>query len=406
MNVQRGPSGIRKRVAIVEEGRLVEIYFECPERPRIVGNIYKGKVETVLAGLGAAFVNVGEKQSLFLSQHEINDAILISKGFEPWKGTPPIQKVLKPGQTLIIQVRREGIGTKNPQGTTKISLPGRYWVFLPREDRVAISRRITDPNEAKRLRQIAHELKAPGEGLIARTAAAGVPKEDLERDFKFLLGTWKGIEDMATKAPAPSLLYRNPDLVKSIVRDRFTEDVQSLIVDDEGEYRGILNYLHYLHLDRLKPRVKLYRGNMPLFVRYDIERQFREALQRRIPLKGGGFITIDETEALTAIDVNTGKDIRHKNQEAAILNTNLEAAVEIPRQLRLRKLSGIIIVDFVDMASKADERKVIERLKQELRKDRVPADFIDVTKLGLVEITRKREGESLSAMLESLEGGL
>ncbi len=193
--------------------------------------------------------------------------------------------------------------------------------------------------------------------------------------------------------------------MKTIVRDRFTEDVDSLIVDDEAEHKEILHYLHYLHLDRLRGRVKLYRGTMPLFVRYDIERQLREALQRRVPLKGGGFITIDETEALTAIDVNTGKDIRHKNQEAAILNTNLEAAVEIPRQLRLRKLSGIIIVDFVDMASKADERKVIERLKEELRKDRVPADFIDVTKLGLVEITRKKEGESLSAMLESLEEG-
>ncbi len=403
MNVQRSPTGVRKRVAIVEEGRLVEIYFECPERPRLVGNIYKGRVETVLAGLGAAFVDVGEKQSLFLSQHEINDAILISKGFEPWKGPPPIQKVLRPGQSIIIQVRREGVGKKNPQGTTKISIPGRYWVFLPKEDRVAISRRITDPDEAKRLRQIAYELKAPGEGLIARTAAAGAPREDLERDFKFLLGTWKGIEEKAAKVSAPALLYREPDIVKAIVRDRFTEDVNSLIVDDEAEHKEILHYLHYLHLDKLRGRVKLYRGTIPLFVRYDIERQLREALQRRVPLKGGGFITIDETEALTAIDVNTGKDIRHKNQEAAIFNTNLEAAVEIPRQLRLRKLSGIIIVDFVDMASKEHERKVIERLKQELRKDRVPADFIDVTKLGLVEITRKKEGESLAAMLESLE---
>ncbi len=378
----------------------MEIYFELPERRQIVGNIYLGKVETVLPGMGAAFVDVGEKQSLFLSQHEINDAILVAKGFEPWRSPIPIQKVLHPGQQVIIQVRREGVGKKNPQGTTKISLPGRYWVFLPKEDRVAVSRRVADQEEQRRLRGIAYELKAPGEGLIARTAAAGVSKADLERDFKFLLGTWKGIEEDAQKSSPPKLLYRGLDQVKSLIRDRFTGEVDSLIVDDEAQYKEILEFLHYLHLDSLKGKVKLYRGKLPLFVHYDIERQLREALQRRVPLKGGGFLAIDETEALTAIDVNTGSDVRHKNQEAAILNTNLEAAVEIPRLLRLRKISGIIVVDFIDMARKSNERKVIDRLKQELRKDRVPADFIDITKLGLVEITRRKEGESLASMLE------
>jgi len=347
-------------------------------------------------------VDVGERQSLFLSQHEINDAMLMAKGFEPWKGPVPIQKVLRPGQAVIIQVRREGVGKKNPQGTTKISLPGRYWVFLPKEDRVAVSRRISDPEEQKRLRQLAYELKAPGEGLIARTAAAGRPKEDLQRDFNFLLGTWKGIEEEAEKSSPPKLLYQGLDLVRSLVRDRFTEQVDSLIVDDEQQHKEILEFLHYLHLKPLKGKVKLYQGKLPLFVRYDIERQLREALQRRVPLKGGGFLAIDETEALTSIDVNTGSDVRHKNQDAAILNTNLEAATEIPRLLRLRKISGIIIVDFVDMARKADERKVIERLKEELKKDRVPADFIDITKLGLIEITRRKEGESLATMLEDL----
>mgnify|MGYP000023419334 CR=1 FL=1 len=394
--------GTRKRVAIVEEGRLVEVHFDVPGHKPLVGNIYKGKVETVLPGMGAAFVDVGERQSLFLSQHEINDAMLIAKGFEPWRGSAPIQKILRPGQAVIIQVRREGVGKKNPQGTTKISLPGRYWVFLPKEDRVAVSRRITNSEEIKRLRQLAYELKAPGEGLIARTAAEGASKEDLERDFKFLLGTWKGIEEAAEKATPPKLLYEGLDLVRSVIRDRFTEEVDSLIVDDEEQHKEIMEFLHYLHLDSLKGKVKLYQGKMPLFVRYDVERQLREALQRRVPLKGGGFLSIDETEALTAIDVNTGSDVRHKNQEAAILNTNLEAATEIPRLLRLRKISGIIVVDFVDMARKADERKVIERLKEELKKDRVPADFIDITKLGLIEITRRKEGESLAAMLEDL----
>lgn len=405
MTVDRAPTGVRKRIAIVEDGRLVEVYFEIPGRRPLVGNIYKGKVETVLPGMGAAFVDVGERQALFLSQHEINDAMLIARGFEPWREPVPIQKILHPGGSVIIQVRREGVGKKNPQGTTKISLPGRYWVFLPKEDRVAISRRIDDYEEMRRLRQIAYELKAPGEGLIARTAAQGASEEDLARDFNFLLGTWKGIEEEAEKVSPPKLLYQGLDLMRSIVRDRFLDNVESLIVDDEEAYKDILDFLHYLHLDRMQKRVKLYRGTMSLFVHYDIERQLREALQRRVPLQGGGFLTIDETEALTSIDVNTGSDVRHRDQEAAILNTNLEAAKEIPRLLRLRKISGIIVVDFVDMASRENERKVIEMLKEELRKDRVPADFIDITRLGLVEITRRKEGESLATILEALEGG-
>ncbi|MGC9530135.1 MAG: Rne/Rng family ribonuclease [Candidatus Bipolaricaulaceae bacterium] len=403
--MERGPAATRKRVAIVEDGRLVEVCFEVPGRRSLVGSIYKGKVETVLRGMGAAFVDVGERQALFLSQHEVNDAMLVARGYEPWKGPVPIQKVLRPGQGVVIQVRREGVGKKNPQGTTKISLPGRFWVFLPKEDRVAVSRRIGRPGEVKRLRQIAHDLKASGEGLIARTAAQKATREDLERDFKFLLGTWKGIEEAAEAATPPKLLYQGLDLVRSLVRDRFTGEVGSLVVDDEEQYREIHEFLQYLHLNDLKGRVKLYKGNMPLFVRYDVERQLREALQRRVPLKGGGFLSIDETEALTAIDVNTGSDVRHRNQDAAILNTNLEAATEIPRILRLRKISGIIVVDFVDMARDADERKVIEELKEELRKDRVPADFIDITKLGLVEITRRREGESLVTMLDDLDEG-
>ncbi|MCR4391241.1 MAG: Rne/Rng family ribonuclease [Candidatus Acetothermia bacterium] len=401
--MEKTPAGPRKRVVIVEEGELVEVHFDMPGRRPLVGNIYKGKVETVLPGMGAAFVNVGERKALFLSEHEINDAMLIAKGFEPWRGPAPIQKVLRPGDSVLIQVRREGVGKKNPQGTTKISLPGRYWVFLPREDRVGISRRVEDRDIGRRLRQIAYELKQPGEGLIARTAAHRASKEDLERDFKYLLGIWKGIEEAAAESTAPKLLHEPLDLVRTIVRDRFLDEMDSLIVDEEAQYKEILDFLGYLHLERLKGRVKLYRGTMPLFVRYDIERQLREALQRRVPLKAGGFLTVDETEALTAIDVNTGSDVRHRNQDAAILNTNLEAAKEIPRILRLRKISGIIVIDFVDMASEKDERKVIERLQEELRKDRVPADFIEITKLGLVEITRRKEGESLAAMLGDME---
>ncbi len=400
ITVEATPHGPKKRVAILEQGQLVEVFFEIPGRRSLVGNIYKGKVETVLPGMGAAFVQVGEPKALFLSEHEINDAILLSKGFEPWRGTVPIQKVLRPGEALLIQVRREGVGKKNPQGTTKISLPGRYWVYLPTEDRVGVSRRV-DGTQARRLKQLAYELKGPEEGLIARTAALTASKEDLERDFRYLRSLWQEIQAKAETVTPPKLLHEPLDLVRTILRDRFLDDIDSVIVDDEEEYRSILDFLGYLHLQRLRGRVKLYRGTIPLFVRYNVERQLREALQRRIPLKTGGFLVVDETEALTAIDVNTGSDVRHRNQDAAILNTNLEAAREIPRILRLRKISGIILVDFVDMAREEDKEKVIEVLKEELRKDRVPADFIDITQLGLVEITRRKEGESLAAVLEA-----
>lgn len=381
----------------------MEVHFELPDRRSLVGNIYKGKVETVLPGMGAAFVQVGEKKPLFLAAHELHDGILKAKGWEPSRGVPPIQKVLKTGESLIVQVRRDEIGEKNAQATTKLSLPGRYWVFLPTEERVSISRRIEDREVARRLRQIAYELKPEGTGLIARTAARYASRDDLERDFKYLLGLWKGIQELAEKSSPPKLLYSPPDLVHSVVRDRFLEDVDSLIVDDEATHQEILDFLDYLHLGKLKSRVRLYRGTVPLFVRYGVEEELAKVMQRKIPLKGGGFITVDETEALTAIDVNTGSDVKHKNQAAAILNTNLEAARLIPRILRLRKISGIIIVDFVDMANEKDKEKVIATLKEELKKDRVPADFIEITKLGLVEITRKKEGESLSALLSELE---
>ncbi|MGD9840778.1 MAG: Rne/Rng family ribonuclease [Candidatus Bipolaricaulis sp.] len=387
-------------MAIVEDGELVEVHFDAPARRALVGNIYQGKVETVLPGMGAAFVNVGERKALFLSEHEISDALLVAKGFEPWKESVPIQKVLRPGDTVLIQVRREGMGKKNPQGTTKISLPGRYWVFLPTEDRVGISRRVGDPEDAKRLRRIAHELKGEGQGLIARTAAFHANEEELAVDFRRLQEVWGGIERAAAEATPPQLLHEPLDLVRTLVRDRFLETVNSLIVDDADEQKGIQEFLGELRLPHLRRRVRLYRGQVPLFVRYDIERRLREALQRKIPLQAGGFLVVDETEALTAIDVNTGSDIRHRTQDSAILSTNLEAAKEIPRILRLRKISGIIIVDLVDMESEADEQKVIARLEAELKKDRVPADLIGITKLGLVEITRRREGESLIAMIE------
>lgn len=390
-------------MAILEGDRLMEIYYGHPSQEKTVGNVYKGRVEDVLPGMGSAFVNVGEKQSLFLSQNEINDGLLIEHGFKPWQGAAPINKVLRPGDTVILQVRRAGIGSKNPQGTTKVSLPGRFWVFLPTEDRLGVSRRIESVRAQRRLRRVARELKKEGEGLIARTAAQWASDDDLERDYQFLAETWAGVVSAARAASAPQLLYKAMGLVQTVLRDRLLPDVEEVVVDSPFFREKILSFLEYMHMSEYENRIRVHREKSPLFEHHRVEEQIQETQARRVGLAGGGFIVIDETEALTAIDVNTGSDVRHKNQQAAILNTNLEAASEIARQLRLRQISGIIIVDFVDMESPEHVEKVTEKVKEELKNDRVSADFIDLTALGLVEITRKREGESLAGMLENAD---
>ena len=393
----------RTRVAVVEDGILMEIYYGHPTRERIVGNIYKGRVEDVLPGMGSAFVDVGEKKSLFLSQGEINDKILIDHGQKPWHGSAPIHKVLKRGDSVIVQVRREGIGSKNPQGTTKISIPGRFWIFLPTEDRLGVSRRIESVRNQRRLRRVAKEIRDSGFGLIARTAAEAASDQELLRDYELLRDTWAEINNAARTSKGTQLLYKGLGLVQTILRDRLLPEMGAVIVDSEFLYEKILYFLDYMNMGSYRDRLQLHEGKKSLFEKYNVEKQIKQSLKRRVDLAGGGFLVFDETEALVAIDVNTGSDVRHKNQQAAILNTNLEASQEIARQLRLRQIAGIIIVDFVDMEAPEDERRLVDTIRTALKKDRVPSDFIDITGLGLVEITRKRKSASLSEMLENAE---
>ncbi|MDD5264869.1 MAG: Rne/Rng family ribonuclease [Candidatus Bipolaricaulis sp.] len=391
----------RTRVALLEEGRLMEIYYGHPSHEKLVGNIYRGRVEDVLPGLGSAFVDVGERKSLFLSQSEINDPYLMEKGFKPWQSGVPINKLLRPGQFVTLQVRRDGIGSKNPQGTMKISLPGRFWVYLPTEDRLGVSRRVESVREQRRIRRVARALKRDGEGMIARTAAQWANDEELERDYHLLVETWERVLDASQTTNGARLLYKAMGLVQTVLRDRLGPEISEVAVDSPFFFEKIISFLDYMQLGEFKERVVLHKGAEPLFAKYNVEKQIQDSLARRVPLAGGGSLVIDETEALIAIDVNTGGDVRHRNQEAAILNTNLEAATEIARQLRLRQMSGIIVVDFVDMEDPAHIEQVTDRVKEELKKDRVSADFVDMTALGLVEITRKRRGESLADMLEN-----
>jgi ribonuclease G len=391
----------RTRVALLEEGRLMEIYYGHPSHEKLVGNIYRGRIEDVLPGLGSAFVDVGERKSLFLSQSEINDSYLMEKGFKPWQAGVPINKLLRPGQFVTLQVRRDGIGSKNPQGTMKISLPGRFWVYLPTEDRLGVSRRVESVRDQRRIRRIARTLKQDGEGMIARTAAQWATDEELERDYRLLVETWGRVEEASKEANGARLLFKAMGLVQTVLRDRLGPEMNEVVVDSPFFYEKIQSFLDYMQLGEFKDRIQVHKGTEPLFAKYNVEQQIQDSLARRVPLAGGGSLVIDETEALIAIDVNTGGDVRHRNQEAAILNTNLEAASEIARQLRLRQMSGIIVVDFVDMEDPAHIQQVVDRVKEELKKDRVSADFVDMTALGLVEITRKRRGESLADMLEN-----
>ncbi|MFC2099415.1 Rne/Rng family ribonuclease [Candidatus Bipolaricaulota bacterium] len=390
----------RTRVALLEGDRLMEIYYGHPSKESLVGNIYKGRIEDVLPGMGSAFVNVGERKSLFLSRNELNGQLLRDKGVKPWQSEVPISKLIQSGQMVTLQVRRDGIGNKNPQGTTKISLPGRFWVYLPNEDRLGVSRRVETVRDQRRIRRLARALKRQGEGMIARTAAQWATDEELERDYRLLVETWESVASAAQKMSQPRLLYKGMGLVQTVLRDRLDPETKEVIVDSPFFQEKIASFLDYMKMTSYKERIYVHEGKQSLFDRFHVEKQIQESLSRQVSLNGGGSLVIDETEALIAIDVNTGGDVRHRTQHAAILNTNLEAAEEIARQLRLRQISGIIIVDFVDMENPKDVHSVIEKVKLELRKDRVSADFVDMTALGLVEITRKRQGESLADMLE------
>ena len=381
----------------------MEIQYGHPTHEKLVGNIYRGRVQDVLPGLGSAFVDVGEGKSLFLSLGEINDKLILEKGLKPWQGNLPIAKLLKPGDMVTIQVRREGIGDKNPQGTLKISLPGRFWVYLPTEARLGVSRRIEAVREQRRIRKVARELSRKGEGAIARTAARWASRDDLERDHSLLVETWETVASAANGSKKPRLLYKGMGMVQGILRDRLDPEMKEVVVDSPFFREKILSFLDFMRMSEYKTLVRVYEGKKPLFEQERIEEQIQGSLSRRVSLAGGGSLVFDETEALIAVDVNTGGDVRHRNQQEAILNTNLEAASELARQLRLRQVSGIIIVDFVDMERPKDVQTVIEKVREELKKDRVPTDFVDMTALGLVEITRKRRGESLADMLENAD---
>ena len=387
------------RAAMLEDRRLVELFIEREAHRSVVGNIYKGRVENVLPGMQAAFVNIGLERNAFLY---VDDALAHLNGSEEVVEAPrprSIDDVLTVGQEIVVQVVKEPIGTKGARVVTNLTIPGRYLVLMPTVDHIALSRRITDEEERQRLKEVARQIRPPGMGLIVRTLAVGKDADVLARDCRFLLGIWEKIQRKAATSPAPALLYQDYDLVYRLVRDEFTPDVSRFVVDDETVYKTVLELLDSLS-PSMKPRVYLYTGKKPIFEFYDIESQLERSLQRKVWLESGGYIVIDHTEALTSIDVNTGRFIGTTNLADTVLKTNLEAAVEIARQVRLRDIGGIIIIDFIDMESDAHRRQVLEALERALEPDKTRSHVLGFTSLGLVEMTRKKVAEDIDARLQ------
>ncbi len=384
------------RVALLENGKLVELDIERPLQYRVVGNLYKGTVANVLPGMQAAFVDIGLEKNAFLYVDDIST---------DWdeESPPPsgnsIDKLLKVGEEIMVQVIKEPYGSKGARVTGQITIPGRYLVLVPGADYIGVSKRIESQAERDRLRREVENLKPEELGLIVRTVAEGVDREVMAQDLQFLVQLWNRILSRFQQKVAPAILYQDLSLTCRIARDLFVEDFSSFMVDNEHEYDKVREIVDYIS-PHLKSKVKLYREDEPIFERYGVEKEIEKALARQVWLKSGGYLVFDETEALTVIDVNTGRYIGRRNLADTILRTNLEAAEEIARQVRLRDIGGIIIIDFIDMSIEEHRRKVLDKLNNSIKNDRTKTYVLGLTNLGLVEMTRKKVRQDLSEYLQ------
>jgi ribonuclease G len=393
------------RIAILEDEELAELLVERSDQRRHVGDIYKGRVNAVLPGMQSAFVDLGLPKTGFLHASDLSENLAAledlsdveengDRGRRRRAPVPKIEDHLKKGDEVLVQITKEAIGTKGPRVTQQVSLPGRYCVLMPGVDHVGVSRRIEDRGERQRIKAIIHDLKPKGVGLIARTAGEGKGDPEFAADVKHLVKLWQKVDRKSASVRAPALVHRELEMTAGLIRDLFTEDVEEVFIDDKDSFAEIQTYLKSVSPE-LRERVKLYKGREPVFDAFGIEPQIEKTFERKVWLKKGGYIVIDHAEALVAIDVNTGRFTGKKNQEETIFRTNMEAAKEVPRQLRLRDLGGIIVIDFIDMEIEANKRAVLDTLRQELRKDRARTKAFAVSDLGLVEMTRQRERQAL-----------
>lgn len=416
------------RVALIEDGLLGELFVERKRDRGIAGNIYKGKVERILPGMQAAFVNIGLEKSAYLhvsdvrgtpddlrrllsgdsgprdnaeaNGDDVGDEANEKGGGDRRSGGPPngqgrrIEELLKPGQEIIVQVTKEPISTKGARVTRYISLPGRHLVFMPTVDHVGISRRINSDRERRRLRRLVNEMRPQGSGFIVRTVASGVADKDLRADMAFLIKMWNEVVKKTETSRCPSLIYSDLDLLLRSVRDLFTADVEKMIIDSKSEYERVKKFIAAF-MPEFPGEIEFYNSNEPIFDGLGIEMEIDKALERKVWLKSGGYLIIDEMEALTAVDVNTGRFVGKKSLEDTITQTNLEAAREVADQLRVRSLGGMIVVDFIDMDRASNREKVMRVFNDALKRDRNRAQVTRISELGLVEMSRKRTRESL-----------
>jgi ribonuclease G len=399
---------LETRMAVQENGRLEEFTIERTTEERLVGSIFKGKVRNLEDGLKAAFVDIGFEKNAFLHYWDIvptsfdSGVEVVERGEGRRRDRPritqrDIPRLYPPGSDIIVQVTKGPIGTKGPRVTTNIVLPGRYLVLLPNSDQSGISRKIENPDERQRLKKILREINIPeGIGVIMRTAGEGQQERYFIRDLALLLEQWAEIQQKIKSQPPASCVFQEPDLIERAVRDFLTEDVARVIVDNPQAYERMRGMTARIS-SRAAGKIKLYSEHQPIFDRFNITRQLENAFSRQVHLKSGGYIVIDETEALVAIDVNTGRHKGSRDQESTILRVNLEAAEEICRQLRLRNMGGLIVLDFIDMKSRRDQQSVYQRIKEGLRRDKAKTHVLPISQLGLMEMTRQRHSESVRA---------
>ncbi|HUI31430.1 MAG TPA: Rne/Rng family ribonuclease [Candidatus Acidoferrales bacterium] len=427
------------RIAITEDGRLAEIFVESPGKERMVGDIHLGRIARVMPGIRAAFIDIGQKQDAFLhfsdidpntseyssligdEEPEIDDGedddegVAVpttsgpsgsQNGSRQPERTPSGQTMQRPqrpsqreihlerGHSIIVQVTKEPIGKKGVRVTSKVSLPGRYLVLLPFDGRIGASKKLYNFKEKKRLKRIVRSMLPEGFGLIIRTVAEGKDEELLKNDLEQLIKTWREIEKSVKTDQPPVLLYKDLSTVSSVIRDLFNNEVQRVVTDSRRLYKEITTYVKWFS-PTLADKIEFYRGRTPIFDVFGVAKDMQESLGRRVALKSGGYLVIDTTEAMTVIDVNSGRYAANKEQEQNSLRTNLEASREIIRQLRLRDIGGIIVVDFIDLEEERNKRKVYDELRREFRHDRAKATVLPMTEFGLVQITRQRIRQSI-----------
>ena len=402
VNVEEGEES---RVAIIDNGVLDELYIERVSLVSHVGNIYKGRIMNVEPSIQAAFIDFGLGKNGFLHISDVHPRYLKGKDDSAGKigrrkalsERPPIQKCLQKGREIVVQVTKEGINTKGPTLSTYISMPGKYVVLMPWMHRTGVSQKIEDEEERKRLRKIISQFEIPkGAGIIIRTAAQGATKRELQNDVAYLNRLWNAIRKRMETTTAPATIYQESDLVIRTIRDIFTSKVSKIICDNEAITKRIRDFLGIVQ-PRLRKRVTTYDGKIPLFHKYDIEKEISKIQSSRVELKSGGYIVIEQTEALVSIDVNSGKYRRQDSAEKTAHRTNIEAAKEIIRQLKLRDMGGLIICDFIDMRDNRHKRDVEKVFREELKKDRARSRVLRMSMFGLIELTRQRMRPSLQS---------